>query len=173
MISISFSDVLRIPEFIGMGEMDLIPVEMDAKVLPYLYVMGLNIYTGYEVVVSKHRNLFNEMVTGYRYSGEIRLDKAFQKTVFCTPVDRIVAASQSDLSLARELSMMSGSSYSSYDSGDGETDPNDYLELGNYENDYEEVSDYLKVLAQVCRDERGSPNGISGALKTHEEYISK
>lgn len=173
MISISFSDVLMIEEFKGLTEIDLLSVEYDAKVLPYLFQLGMDIQQGYQVIAKKHRNLQNNVITGFLYSGEIRLDQEFKHSPFCSVTDRLIMSSKKDFSLTQELCQLQGGglNYSKFSVADDDTKDDDYLMLDLYEPDYKEVSDYLDSLENVIYQVRGSPNGDSGALKTHKEYL--
>jgi len=173
MISISFSDMLLVDEFKGLREIDLLPVEIDSKVLPYLYEVGMDTNKGYQVVVNKHRNKQNKIVIGFLWAGEIRIDSAFRESPFCSATDRIIMSSKKDFSLTQELCQLQGGglNYSKFSSEEDERDEKDYLELELYEKDYVEVSSYLKTLEDVIFNVRGSPYNEWGSLKTLEQYL--
>lgn len=175
MISVSFSDVLKIDEFKHLKEIDLLQVSYDAKVLPYLFQLGMDIQQGYQVIAKKHRNLQNNVITGFLYSGEIRLDQEFKHSPFCSVTDRLIMSSKKDFSLTQELCQLQGGglNYSKFSVADDDTKDDDYLMLDLYEPDYQEVSCYLDSLENIIYQVRGSPNGDSGALKTYEEYLNE
>lgn len=174
MISISFSDVLTIPEFKGLNEVMLLHPSMDSKVIPYLWEMGLNYKKGYEVVAFKHRNLQNDVVIGYMYSGEIRTDNEFRNSKMCSSIDRVIMSAKRDFSLTKELCTMLGGGlhYGKFQEvEDDDADGTQYLAKDLYEEDYIEVKNQLATLRDVAYNIRGSQYNESGSLKTLEEYI--
>lgn len=171
MISISMSDILVAPELAGHNEFNLLPVEMDDITLPLLYQLGLDINDGYCIVASKHRNLQNQVVVGYRYVGEIRKDREFKHSPFCSALDRIVAAGD-DVSLKLEMANMLGTTLN-YNSFSDEEDDKEATEglLNDYlQEDYEEVSEQIKTLQKLCDDIRGNPLSSDGMLKNRQEW---
>jgi len=172
MKTVSVSDLLTLPEFQGMNEVQLIHPSNDRKVVPYLYVIGLDYKKGYEVVAYKHRNQQNKVVVGYLYSGECRLDDEYRSGSMCSSIDRVIMSSKKDFSLTKELATLMGGGlhYGKFDTEENENDGTQYLAVGLYEDDYEEVSGILKTLRQVALDIRGIPYNDRGSLKTLEEY---
>ena len=81
-------------------------------------------------------------------------------------------SSKKDFSLTKELATLMGGGlhYGKFDTEENENDGTQYLAVGLYEDDYEEVSGILKTLRQVALDIRGIPYNDRGSLKTLEEY---
>lgn len=173
MINISASDLLLIPELKGIPEVMLIHPSNDAKVLPYLWIMGLNYKRGYEVTCYRHRNLQQQDKVGFLYSGEIRTDDDFRHSAFCSSMDRVVMSAKQDFSLTQELSKMMGGGlhYGKFQDVEEDTDENEYLSVSLYEPDYEDTSRYITDLRNFVISVRGSAYNEYGSLKTHQEYL--
>jgi hypothetical protein len=173
MKAISFKDVLLCEGFENLNEFDLLPVEMDKQVLPILFQLGIDTNKGYEIIASKHRTLTDKVSVGYRYYGSVRIDKAFQKSLFCTTEDRIAAAGVTDPSLALDMcaSMNATLNYGSF-SEDGELEelPSGHAKL-LYVEGHEAATDELSALQAICYSVRGDPYGAGGSLKTHAEWL--
>ena len=175
MISVSFSDILKMPEFKGYNEVQLLHPSMDKKVLPYLYVAGLDYKRGYQVVAFKHRNLQQKVVVGYLWSGEVRSDDDYRNSSMCSAIDRVIMSSKKDFSLTKELSTLMGGglAYGKFADTEEDTKEEDYLSVSLYEDDYREVEQNLIQLRDIALQVRGSPYNSWGSLKTVEEYLEE
>ena len=172
MKQVSLRDVLLCEGFENLNEFDLLPVEMDEQVLPILFKLGIDTNKGYEIIASKHRTLTNKIVTGYRYSGFVRIDREFRKSPFCQLEDIIAAVGCVDPSLALDMcaSMNATLNYGSF-SEDGELEelPTGIAKL-LYVEDHEAATSELAALNEVCYNVRGNPYGAGGSLKTFHEW---
>lgn len=102
---ISFYDVLTIPEFSGLKMFDLLPTQMDSKVAPYLYKLGIDVNHVVLIQACKHRRDNGEVVLGYRYVGRERTDKSWLNCIHSSMAARI--DSQKDKHLAADMLKMS------------------------------------------------------------------
>ena len=103
---ISFSDVLKIPEFNGLNQFDLLPRKMDSRVLPYLYLMGADVDKVYSVQACLHRPIGStKPIMGYRYSLMERTDREWVTSRAASLAALI--ASQTDNELKSDLIRMS------------------------------------------------------------------
>ena len=102
---ISFYDVLTIPEFCHLHMVDLLPNEMDARVAPYLYKLGVDVNHVVLIQACKHRRDSGEIVTGYRYVGRERTDKTWLDCIHSSMAARV--DSQKDKHLAADMLLMS------------------------------------------------------------------
>jgi len=107
MIAISFRDILKISNFKGMTEFDLLAPTMDYKVAPFLYQLGIDTNYPFQIDACNHRSLDNTAQIGYRYVGDIRIDKAFRSSPFFGIQERLIGAARTDMSLVVELCKLS------------------------------------------------------------------
>lgn len=160
-LGVSFSDVRDLPEFKGLSEFDLLPREMDSKVLPLLYHHGADIDKPYLVQACKHRNLRRQIVVGYRYCFMERMDRDWLAGPRASMAARI--ESQSDPYLKTDMIRMSQEGMS----------PNQYRAMvvsatgqegttktvaESYENDMEDVQKVLASLSLIQEQVRGKLN---------------
>lgn len=103
MKAVSFRDVLAIPAFKGVRELDLLAPEFDNKVKEYLHIFGIDTRLPIEIRVAIHRDMHNKVGIGYQYLGEIRQDREFLNSKWCEIVDKVHAAAMQDPSLGREM----------------------------------------------------------------------
>lgn len=172
MKNVSFSDILIIPEFKGLREIDLLEIKQDIKVLPYLFELGIDTKQGYHIEYDTHRNLQGKIVEGYKYVGSIRLDKEFTKSPFCEDIDRIVITSYKDPSLTQELCNIMGSTlnYKAFNvEGEDGDEVNDSSIL---ENGWESKAKTFATMNSLVDQIRGNPYGEDGCFKTHKEWVS-
>ena len=174
MISISVSDLLVLPEFKGWSEWDVIKLTSDEKVLPFFFNLGLDINKGYTYEYNKHRNLQNKVVDGFRIIGEIRIDKEFRNSPFCTLIDKIIANSVTDVSFAMDLANRMGSTlnYSKFED-DHEKSSKEGFTADLLEPDYIAAESQINAVMSVLEGIRGTPMNDSGSLKTFEEWQGK
>ena len=168
MITVSVSDLQLIPELSHLGEAKMISLENELLVSKYLYQLGLDTQQGYKVVALKHRNLQGKVVVGYKYSGEIRTDKGFRDSPFCTFIDRICMAHKGDVGLATELLGMLRVTGSGY--GHSFTKPED-LPPELQEDDFKDTLSMLESLEQFALALRGDCYTEYGNLKNIDEWL--
>jgi len=105
-VAYSFRDVLRIPEFKGLNQFDLLQTNMDSKVQPYLFSLGADTNRTMSIQGCKHRSSESKQaIVGYRYAFHERMDKEWTSTRQCSLSARI--HSQVDKDLAAEMVRMS------------------------------------------------------------------
>ncbi len=100
-IGVSFSDILKLKEFYGMSEFDLLPRKMDNDVFPYLFKLGSDIDKPVSVQACLHRNVDDQQILGYRYVSYERTDKEWLESGRCSIGARIAACT--DPHLAADL----------------------------------------------------------------------
>jgi len=104
-VAYSFRDVLRIPEFKGLNQFDLLDPKMDGKVQPYLFSLGGDTNRTTSIQACKHRSTeTKQALVGYRYACHERMDKAWTDTRQCSMSARI--HSQVDKELASDMIKM-------------------------------------------------------------------
>lgn len=174
MISISVSDLLILPEFAGYSEWDIVEKKEDKKVLDACFNLGLDKNKGYCYDYNIHRNLQNKVVEGFRIVGEIRIDKEFRKSPFCTLIDKIIMHSVTDVGFAMDLASRMGSTlnYAKFQEDD-ERSPTDGFDKDLLEPNYSVVEKRINSMVKLLSDLRGTPINDSGLLKTYEEWMGK
>lgn len=105
LVGFSFYDILKIKEFEGLSQFDLLKREMDDVVAPYLFRIGGNIDKGIKIQACVHRTVDLQTVTGYRYVLLERNDKEWLANRNCSMSARIHA--QTDPELASDMVRMS------------------------------------------------------------------
>ncbi len=168
MKSVSTSDLVLIPALSHFSQFDFLSPENDHVVNPFLYEMGFDLDFGLEYRCCYHRNLQKQCLTGYMIVGEVRTDREFMTSVWCTAEDKVIAAGKFDLSLAQELSRMSGIGVD-YDNPYGlEMEEMNEFELDLSET--ERIEDELVALQAVLDNVRGDQFLRSGRRKKPHEY---
>lgn len=104
-VSFSASDLVELPQFVGMSVFDLIQRSNDDKVASVIYQMGADVSRGVHIQACKHRNVRNEVLTGYRYVAFERKDKEWLDNRHSSMSARIAA--QKDSTLAGDMVCMS------------------------------------------------------------------
>lgn len=171
--TISFRDLRLIDALKKYNEIELLHPDRDDEVNAFLKVLGFNVNLGVLYVPSKHRDLQGNIGLGFSAVGEISAYSDYLNSPMCPLVERILAASKRDMSLAREMAAMLGSSVNimaQTDDGfddEGEEFPEEWIEP-----DYDEVSIQIKLLENLRETIRGSHLNDYGNLKTPEEYKS-
>lgn len=169
----SFRDLQRIPELSHLNEIDMLSIANDKLINSYLAVLGFNIDAAILYEPSKHRDLQNKVAVGFRAVGVITQDRAYLNSPLCTPTERMIAASFTDMSLTKELAKLSGTS-SHPELTDMRVnnigDNSSKQEYEYSEPDYEEVTKQIEFFT-ILRDQiRGNPYNEYGSLKTANEY---
>lgn len=178
MKKISISDLMTLEEFKELkNEASFLPITVDKLVLKTLHTLGLDKHKGYKIVAENHRNLQGKVLTGYVYIGEIRNDKEYLNSPFCTAEERIIATSTKDFSLTQELLKMSwgNSDYGSFQEeidDDGKPAKASPALKENFEDNWEDHSKYIETLQQIVENVRGCSMGEDGSLKTHKEWLA-
>lgn len=168
---ISFRDLLLIEELNKYNEIELLHPSMDETVGKYLGQLGFDTDYGILYVPNKHRDMKGNVAVGFRAVGEISCNREFINSPLCSTIERIIAASYQDPSLAQELSIMHGNSinFAALHSPDV-IDENDEFPLEYIEEDYEEVLQQLKTLTDIRDTIRGTYLNEYGNIKTLAEY---
>lgn len=164
----SFSDLRLIPELSIYSELALLYPQRDPLVNKYLGKLGFDITQAIQYIPAKHRNMQGKVVIGYRAVGIISQDREFINSPLCSTIERLIAASRSDMSLTRELAKLMGSNVQLKDDDAMEVDenyPEEWLEP-----DHEEVFKRIQTLEQIRDRIRGSQYNVYGALKKPYEY---
>lgn len=175
MLSISLSDMQLITELSTLSEFELVRIDNDELVAKYLYKIGVDTEFPWVYLANKHRNLQDNIVTGYRVCGEVRCDAAYRDSYLAGITERLVISSFSDRSFMEEIAELS---YKVIDFEEHlhDNDSIDYDEsralfgADQLEEDWEEQEAAIKELQGILFDIRGSAYNSSGALKTMKEY---
>jgi len=163
MRSLSVRDILKaLPHF--KNEIDIINPANDVEVFAVLDAVGFDSRQGIKYIVANHRDMAKQDGVGYIATGEYNPDRKFNK--FITVEDMIVIAGMTDISLGKELALLSGKKFvykneDEYDIGPKKRkpDPRYYsdeqlLEMGftegNDEEEYDDVDNsYEAITAQI------------------------
>lgn len=164
----SFRDLQRIPALSGLTEFQLLSIEYDDLVNQHLAELGFDITKAILYVPAKHRDLSGKVAVGYRAVGDISQDRTYLNSSMCLPIERLIAASKTDMSLTRELAKLMGSNVDLRDDGVVE-EPEDFPEE-LCESDADNVAYEILILENMRDQVRGSPYNEQGALKTPQEY---
>lgn len=169
--SVSVYDLQLIPELAHFSIFDFLNPQNDATVNPFLYEMGVDVERGLEYTCSYHRTLSKQAKVGYVITGEMRSDKEFLLSPWCSSEDRLIAAGRVDISLARELGAMMNAQIS-YDN----TDELEEAEVGEYLQDQEDIDrieDEMEVMEQMLKHVRGEQKKRDGSFKKPKDYHSE
>lgn len=167
----SFRDLQRIPALSGLSEIQMLAIERDDLINQYLSTLGFDTTKAILYVPAKHRDLSGKVAVGYRAVGEIDPhNRTYLNSSVAAPIERLIAASKTDMSLTRELAKLMGSNIELKD--DGATEEDDSYPPELIEEDHEEVSEEILNLENIRDMIRGSPYNEYGALKTPQEYLN-
>lgn len=169
----SFRDLLLVPALSHLNEIEMLYPYNDSLINSVLDQLGFNINAAILYVPANHRDIRNKTGVGFRAVGEITQDRSFLNSSLCTPVDRAISASFSDMSLAKEMAKLMGSSAVDFRNTavDGALDDYEPGASREYlEDDYEEVTSNISFLEHLRDDIRGTPYNSYGNLKTPKEY---
>lgn len=104
-VGFSASDLVELPQFVGMSVFDLIQRSNDVIVASLIYKMGADTSRGVHIQACKHRNVRNKVLVGYRYVAFERKDKEWLSNRHSSMSARISA--QKDSTLAGDMVFMS------------------------------------------------------------------
>lgn len=176
MISWSLSDLQLISVFKDMSEFDMLRIENDEVMQKYLYILGMDV-PDFPLMFLPciHRNLQNQIVTGYKVIGECRCDRVYKDSWMAGISERLLITAFNDASLMKELAELS---YKVRDFEDylNDCDAIDFDEeralfpADQLEPDYQENEQKLKELEEILESIRGPQYGPSGSLKSYKEY---
>jgi hypothetical protein len=172
MRTFSFRDLLRIPVLSKHNEVYLLHPVMDRTMFNILSQLGFDMARPIQYVPTKHRDLGKKVAVGFQAVGYVTQDRAFLKSPLCTIEERLIAASYVDMSLARELATLMGSSsaFNSMPTGDTE-DPDFPPEL--IEPDYEDVKRQILSLEKIRDQIRPNQYNEYGALKSPLDLLEE
>lgn len=168
---ISFRDLRLIEGLTKYNEIELLHPDRDDEINKNLEELGFSTNFGVVYVPSKHRDLQGNVGVGFQAVGEIATQSEYLHSSLCPLIERILAASKCDMSLAREMAAMLGSSVNiSAQDGiepvdDEEEFPNEYIE-----EDYDSVREQIAALAAIRDTIRGSIYNEYGNIRLPEEY---
>jgi len=167
----SFRDLQRIPELSHLNEIDMLSIANDNLMNKYLAMLGFNTDAAILYEPSKHRDLQNKVAVGFRAVGVITQDRAYLNSPLCTPTERMIAASFTDISLVKELAKLAGTS-AHFDMTEVRVNSiaEGPSEMEYFEPDYEDVTKQIEFLTKLRDDIRGDPYNDYGSLKTPKEY---
>jgi hypothetical protein len=173
---ISFRDLIStVPWLKGYTEIELLDLGMDSEVNRALSELGYNINAAILYVPSKHRDRAGKVGVGYTAIGDIDpYNREFLNSRVCLPIERLIAASQTDMSLCKELAKLMGTTTADLrdtaimDTAVYEEQPTtEYLE-----DDAEQVESEILNLCEIRDRIRGNKFNEHGALKTPREYAA-
>lgn len=172
---VSFRDLIStVPSLKGYTEIELLDLGMDSLVNEALDVLGFNVNKAILYVPNKHRDMAGKVGIGYRAVGEINpYNRAYLQSRVCPPIERLIAASQTDMSLCKELAKLMGTTTADLrDTAimdlslwEESSESQEYLE-----EDYAQVTLEILNLEKIRDEIRGNKYNDHGALKTPEEY---
>lgn len=172
MVSISLSDLQLLDEFKTLPESEMILIKNDEAINKVLYTIGFDVPRfGVIYIPSKHRNLQNKVVIGYRVVGDVRRDDAFKNGPMASLTDRLTISAYKDVSLMKEMALLSGLSRNTMAGleddlpDDQETLPESQLEPG-----WKELEQRIQRMVDLRDKLRGPYLNDAGNLKTQSEY---
>lgn len=166
---ISANDLSLIPSLSHFNQFDILNPANDCVVNPVLYEMGFAIDLGLCYTVAHHRRLTGEVCTGFLILGEVRTDREFRLSPWCSVEDRMICAGKTDISLARELAGMSGVSQSQY-GGSFAPEDEEMNELHQDLDDIERIEAEMEALGIVLEAVRGNQHRKDGSRKRPIDY---
>lgn len=176
MVSWSLSDLKLISELSHMSEFDMVKPENDALMVKYLWKLGCDVPDyPWIYLPSKHRNLQDQIVVGYRAVAEVRCDPEYLNSFMADITQRMTITSYVDPSKMEEMAELS---YKVRDWTEylNDNDSLDWQEeraitpLDQLEPDYLEQEAAIKELEDILVSIRGSCYNASGSLKMMDEY---
>lgn len=168
MKSISIKDLLLAEPLAKLNQFDVLHPDNDYLVNPVLHQMGFDLSRGLEYTVSYHRRLNKEDCVGFVITGEVRTDREFLSSPWCSAEDRMIAAGRVDSSLALELAKMMnvqidyGSRFALEDE--------EQKELWQENSEIERIEDELLALGVVLDNIRGNQLRRDGSRKRPQDY---
>lgn len=161
--SMSFRDLRLIPTLKRYNEVELLHPSLDSVVNNCLSQIGFDMRYPIEYIPSKHRDLRGNVAVGFRAVGEVSNDRAFINSSLCSLTERLIAAAQTDASLAREMCFLMGNNINI--SGEDPGEESDDFPPESVESDCDVVTLQIKSLEQIRDVIRGSQYGEDGSLK--------
>jgi len=148
----------------------MLSIANDALINSYLGQLGFNVEAAVFYEPAKHRDLQNKVAVGFRAVGTITQDREYLNGPMCTPIERMIAASQTDMSLTRELAKLAGTSSHAELTTNRQVSGENQQEQDYSEPDFEDVAAQIKQLEELRDSIRGNPYNEYGSLKTAKEY---
>ena len=170
MKTISFQDLLKVSWLQGYSEIDLLSIEMDEQVDKVLDEIGID--TEYPILYfpCKHRTLDNKVVVGYMACGEVSCNRKHTNSPYFDITDIVIANMYRDIDYAKELAEMAGRTTDWIGTLEEEIDVEENNEEIEIEEDYDMVSEQMRLLEDIRDRIRGPLYNNSGAIKTRAEY---
>lgn len=168
MKSVSAKDLLLVSSLSHFTQFDILNPANDFVVNPVLHTLGFALDRGLEYIVSYHRRLNKEACCGVVVVGEVRTDREFLLSPWCSAEDRIIAIGTYDKSLSLELSKMMGVQID-YGSKFALEDT-ELKELWQEDEDISRIEMELEALEQVLKNVRGEQRRKDGSLRRPQDY---
>ncbi len=169
MKSISYKDLQRVSFLSHLSQFDMMSPTNDHLVAPALWEYGIDIERGLLYSVSYHRCLDRQARVGLVITGDIRSDKEFRQSPFCTLEDRMILAGLTDQSLARELASLQNVAQTNYGSEQALENEEDG-ELNQDIDEIERIEAEMEALGYALNNIRGDQYKRNGARKTMRDY---
>ena len=171
MKAISAFDLQIIPELSHLSMFDMIDLNNDKLIYPYLAEMGFDTDYPIHYTVSQHRTLQNTVKIGYVLRGEVSINRKDLNGPWATITDKLVAAEYMDISLCREM-MEQMSTSLNYDSFHTATDveANEPFPSVLADPDESRITAELNLLKDILLLARGNPYAKDGNLKMPKDY---
>lgn len=103
MRTLSLRDVMLHEKLKGKNEIKIIHPSNDNLMREVLYDCGFDVKQGIAYIPSLHRDMQNKIAVGFQVVGELRKDREFINSGMCDVYELISIASETDVSLAKEL----------------------------------------------------------------------
>lgn len=160
----SCQDVVLASSLSHLKPLDLLDPQHDKLLGPVLHILGMDLTRPISFIPCQHRTLQGKVVVSFLIAGEVRGDKEFLLSSFCSAEDRIIAAGYKDISLAHELAqtVVKAQSY-----GNGEDTVLDPSQLNDNED---EIVAQINQLSELLLSVRGDAYNKDGSLKCLHEY---
>lgn len=167
---ISFRDLRLVNPLMNFNEIELLHPAFDAYINGVLEQLGFDTTVGVLYVPNKHRDLQGKVAVGFRAVGQINPYSAYIDSSLCTLVERLVAASKKDMSLAKEMAAMMGNSVNIMVQDGVEYEPDEEFPAELIESDYDDVAAQIAALEAIRDAIRGPSHNDYGNIKTPDEY---
>lgn len=168
MKTVSYADLKLIPQLAHLSHFDFMHPDNDSLVNEYLWLMGFNIHAGIEYRICHHRRLTGEAIVGLQIAGEIRTDREFLSSPWCTAEDRMVACGITDRSLGDDLARAMNTQVEY--GGAFSLEDEEHKELWMTEAEIEKIEDEMEALMPLLHSIRGDQHRRDGSLKRPRDY---
>lgn len=165
---ISLRDIKKVPGMEGYKESALIDPKMDAVVLPLLGKLGFSMDEPIHYMACNHRDMSGVVGLGYRAVGQISNDPEYLRHPLCPMIERLVHASKTDPSMAKEMFSMLGHTVNLSDDA-YEDDPD--FPKDDIVDTFEKDSSDIAKLTEYLNKARKESLKDNGTYKTPREIL--